>query len=196
MRKPSIKLPGQSWTIKEKLEVAIAILADRRFTYGEKVAALAMVLYYHNTTNGALHPSREHVTELFGVTRDVQIQATKKMKRFGYLHYEETSGGRNERNTYYLRKLSTIPTVSKPETVEKVDTGCREVRHAGVEKVDTQIPLEDTTGRKEDGSALPLPRKGEASASPEEKEERGFQQEEEKEGLPRKSSLSSCRASS
>jgi hypothetical protein len=30
--------------------------------------------------------------------------------------------------------------------------------------------LEDTTEKKEEGSALPLPRKGEASASPEKKE--------------------------
>ena len=131
-----------------------------------------MVLYFHNTISGALHPSREQVMERCGVNKEVVIQATRKMRRFGYLHYEQTSGGHNERNTYHLLKRSEIPTVErsgKPTlVVGKTDL-------QGVGKTDSQIPLEDTTGKK-DGSALPLPREGEASASPEEREKRGYQE--------------------
>jgi hypothetical protein len=84
---------SQSWTLKEKMDVANAILADHRLTYGEKCYLATMILYYHNTANGGLYPSRVQVTERCGVGRDVGIAATRKAKRHGYLDYEQSSGG-------------------------------------------------------------------------------------------------------
>ena len=103
------------------------------------------------------------------------------MKRFGYLHYEKTSGGRNERNTYHLKKLTPKvvnlhpETVQKlngieSETVQKLNTGGSETEHAGVQKLNTQIPLEDYH-LKEKGEASPSPCNSRASASPKKKEE-------------------------
>ena len=121
-RTPRIKLPGQSWTIKEKLDVVNALCADRHFSHGEARASVTMVLYFHNTANGHLFPSRQQVSEQCGVNKDVVISATRKMKRFGYLHYDQSTGGRNERNTYYLKKLTPKVASLHPETVGKSDS--------------------------------------------------------------------------
>src|SRR5262245_51657218 len=69
VKQPRVKLPGQGWTIKEKLEVAIALLTDRRFTYAERIVALTKVLCFHNTTTGDLYPSRSQLMELCRVSR-------------------------------------------------------------------------------------------------------------------------------
>jgi hypothetical protein len=175
------KIPGQSWTIKEKLDVVNALCADLHFSHAEARAAVTMVLYFHNTTNGDLFPSRAQVSEQCGVSKDIVISATRKMVRFGYLHYEQSSGGRNERNTYHLKKLApkvvklhpeTVETLDRieSETVEKIDSGGRENRLAPVENLDPQIPLEDYHLKKE-GEASPSPCSGRASAPPEKKEE-------------------------
>jgi hypothetical protein len=155
-----VKFPSVSWSIKEKMDLVTAICADKRFSHGEVRAAVAMIIYFHNTQSGALFPSRAQVAEQACVGKDVVINATRKMRRFDYLHYEQSHGGRNERNTYHLRKRSENPTVLKTETVVKSDTGGRKIRHARVVKSDSHIPLESTLR----GKALPSPRKGEAAA--------------------------------
>jgi hypothetical protein len=187
--KHKFKLPNQSWTIKEKLDLVNALCADRHFSHGEARAAVTMVLYFHNTANGHLFPSRAQVCEQCGVNKDVVIAATRKMQRLGYLHYEQSSGGRNERNTYHLKKLAPKVVELHPETVGKSDslnintvgksdTGSPEIRHAGVGKSDTHIPFEDTTVIREEGEASPLPCNSRASAPPEEKrKEEGIQGE-------------------
>jgi len=170
-KKTKIKIPGQSWAIKEKLDVVNAILADKRFTYAEKVAAVTMTMYFHNTASGDLHPSRQQVTERCGVTKHITISATKKMKRFGYLDYEQTSGGRNERNTYHLKK--TVPqTVQNlhplaEETVQNLHSPSAENARAAVQNLHSQIPLRSTT-RREEVETSPSPR-SEASVSQEKK---------------------------
>ena len=121
-KKPRVKIPSQSWSIKEKLDLVTVICADTRFSHGEVRAAVTMIIYFHNTQSGELFPSRAQVAEQACISKDVVINATRKMRRFGYLHYEQTCGGRNERNTYHLRKRSESSTVLKPETVVKLDT--------------------------------------------------------------------------
>ena len=151
VKKSRIKIPGQSWSIKEKLDVVNALCADRRFSHGEARAAVTMVLYFHNTASGHLFPSREQVSEQCGVSKNIIISGTKKMERFGYLRYDKTSGGRNERNTYHLNKLTpkvvNLETVQKlngieNETVQNLNRGGSETEHAGVQKLNTHIPLE------------------------------------------------------
>ena len=170
------KLPGQSWTIKEKLDLVNALCADRRFTHGEARAAVTMVLYFHNTANGHLFPSRSQVSEQCGVNRDVVISATRKMKRFGFLHYEQSSGGRNERNTYHLKKLAPKVVELHPETVGKSDSiesetvmtglnptrGSPEIRHAYTLGI---------TSCEEGREPLPLPCNSRASGSLEKKKD-------------------------
>jgi hypothetical protein len=174
-RTPRIKLPGQSWTIKEKLDVVNALCADRHFSHGEARAAVTMVLYFHNTASGDLFPSREQVSEQCGVSKHIVIGATRKMKCFGYLHYDQTSGGRNERNTYHLKKLSPKVVNLHPEmvqklhgieseTVQKLHPPSAETAPAPVQNLHPHIPLESTTC-KEEGEASPLPCNSRASAS-------------------------------
>jgi hypothetical protein len=181
-RTPRIKLPGQSWTIKEKLDVVNALCADRHFSHGEARAAVTMVLYFHNTANGHLFPSREQILEQCGVSKNTIIGATRKMKRFGYLHYEQGSGGRNERNTYHLKKLtpkvvSLHPETVQPlngiesETVQPLNTGGSETEHAGVQNLNPHIPLESTTVIREEREASPSPCNSRASASLKKEEE-------------------------
>jgi hypothetical protein len=113
-KKAQAKIPGQSWTVKEKLDVVNAILADERFSHAEARAAATMVLYYHNTTSGELFPSRQQVAEHCHVGKRIVINTTRKMRSLGYVHYEQTTGGRNERNTYYLKKRCEQSTLSTP----------------------------------------------------------------------------------
>jgi hypothetical protein len=49
------KLPGVSWTIKEKLDLAIALIMDNRFSHAEKLVGLTLIIYFHNTQTGDLH---------------------------------------------------------------------------------------------------------------------------------------------
>ena len=131
-QRPRIKLPAQSWTIKEKLDVVNDLCADRRFSHGEARAAVTMVLYFHNTTTGELYPSRKQSAgALRREQKEIVINATRKMKRFGYLHYEQTSGGHNERNTYHLLKRSEKVTLLKTERVENRELGWSEKRTRG-----------------------------------------------------------------
>ena len=117
---------GQSWTLKEKLDVVNAITADKRFTYAERVAAVTMITYFHNTTSDALFPSRQQVAQRCGAKKDIVISATSKMERFGYLTFDKSDGGRNKRNTYHLKKQSEKVTVLETETVQRKDRGSPE----------------------------------------------------------------------
>jgi hypothetical protein len=155
-----VKFPGQSWSIKEKMDFVTAICADQRFSHGEVRAAVTMAIYFHNTQSGALFPSREQVAEQACVSKNTVIATTRKMKRFGYVHYEQSHGGRNERNTYHLRKQFSVRTVSKPETVQPLNAGGSEFELAGVQNLNSHIPLESTL----EGNASPLPCKSKASA--------------------------------
>ena len=113
-----------------------------------------MVLYFHNTASGDLFPSRAQVSEQCGVTKPTVISATKKLKRFGYLHYEQSSGGRNERNTYHLKKLAPKVVELHPETVKTHDRldseTVKKSRHGGWKNIHARVgnptrnyPLED-----------------------------------------------------
>ena len=105
-KQPGTKLPAQSWTIKEKLDWVVAVLTDHRLTYATRVIGATMAVYFHNTQSGALHPSREQVTEKTGAERQKVRLATQALRRFGFLTYEDFNGGCNHRNTYHLLKQS------------------------------------------------------------------------------------------
>jgi hypothetical protein len=125
----------RKWQLKEKLGLIDKISCDKRFTYAERVVAIAMVCHFHNSTNGRLFPSRAQICERTGTTKDVAIAATRKMKRFGYLDYKQSNGGCNQRNSYNLEK----PVDNLAETVEKIDPNGRKNRPLTVEKIDPQI---------------------------------------------------------
>jgi hypothetical protein len=176
MRKPKIKLPGQSWSIKEKLDWLVAMLTDHRLTYATRVIGATMALYFHNTQSGALHPSREQISEKTGAGRKKSMLATQSLRRFRYLTYDDSDGGCNHRNTYQLLKQSPkvepLNRVGK-DSVNRVEkdslTGSKKT-HAGESKRLTQLPFEDTT-YNETPESSPLPCDGKASASVEKKEE-------------------------
>jgi biotin operon repressor len=178
MRKPPKKLPGQSWTIKEKLDWVVAVLTDHRLTYATRVIGATMAVHFHNTQSGDLYPSRPQIGEKVGVHRSKIILATQSLRKHGYLTYEDSDGGCNHRNTYHLLKQSEKVTVLHPNSAEKgtvnrTQKGTPPVpkRDAqGYAKRDAQLSLESTTCEKTP-EALPLPRKGEASASVEKREE-------------------------
>jgi hypothetical protein len=168
MRKAKFKVPGQSWSIKEKLDLVNAICSDPRFSHGEVRAAVVMVLYFHNTTSGELFPSREQVSEQACVGKEVVIAATRKLRRLGFLDYADSDGGCQHRNTYILRKQrSENPTVNgrniRPQESENPTP-------KESENPTPNYPCKGTSYEKTPG-ALPLPRKGEASAPVERKEE-------------------------
>jgi hypothetical protein len=71
-------LPRQGWTITEKFDFLNALLADQRFSYGERVASAYMASYYHNTTTGDLYPSRKQVHERCGVVGILSSRPRKK----------------------------------------------------------------------------------------------------------------------
>ena len=134
-----------------------------------------MAVYFHNSQSGALHPSREQLREKTGAGREKVRFATQSLRKFGFLTYDNSDGGCNHRNTHHLLKQSSkvvnqtgtenVPLTGRenvPQRVSKTST-------QGVSKTSTQLSLEDTSVR-EDREALPLPRKGEASASQEKKE--------------------------
>jgi len=139
---------NQSWTAKEKFDVVNAIVRDKRFTYAERVAAITMITYFHNTMSGDLFPSREQVVGQCGAKKDIVISATSKMERVGYLSFDRSDGGRNKRNTYYLKKQSEKVTVLERETVQKKDRGSPENGLARVQKTDSHIPRESTQRRR------------------------------------------------
>src|SRR5262245_13126267 len=160
-RKAKAKLPVQSWTLKEKLDVVTTLCADRRFSHAEARVGVTMILYFHNTQSGDLHPSRTQISEQACVTREVVINATKKMRRLGYLEYAESDGGCHHRNTYVLRKLTVgnsdsersaepTPTVGKTDSYES-------------EKPTPNYPCK-LSGN---GETSPLPCDGRATVSPE-----------------------------
>ena len=106
MKKAKIKIPSQSWSIKEKLDWVVAVLTDHRLTYATRVIGATMAVYFHNTQSGALHPSREQISEKTGAGRKKSLLATQSLRRFGYLTYDDSDGGCNHRNTYHLLKQS------------------------------------------------------------------------------------------
>ena len=106
MKKAKIRIPSQSWSIKEKLDWVVAVLTDHRLTYATRVIGATMAVYFHNTQSGALHPSREQISEKTGAGRKKSLLATQSLRRFGYLTYDDSDGGCNHRNTYHLLKQS------------------------------------------------------------------------------------------
>jgi hypothetical protein len=125
------------------------------------------VAYFHNTTNGDLYPSRQQIHDFCGVRKETIIATTRKMQRFGYLTFRQSNGGRNEKNTYYLRKNGHQKgTVSETETVTKMglpQSQKGDPRQS--QKGDTQISIESILR----GEASPSPCNGKASASQEKK---------------------------
>ena len=177
MKKAKIKIPGQSWSIKEKLDWVVAVLTDHRLTYATRVIGATMAVYFHNTQSGALHPSREQISEKTGAGRKKSLLATQSLRRFGYLTYDDSDGGCNHRNTYHLLKQSpkveALTGSKKTHSTESLGlTNGVQKTHAGESGGLTQVPFESTSC-EETPEALPLPRKGEASASVEKKEEAG-----------------------
>jgi hypothetical protein len=162
------KIPGISWSLTEKVNVVNAICSDPRFSHGEVRAAVVMVLYFHNSHSGELYPSRPQVSEQACVSRDTVIAATRKMRRLGFLHYEDSDGGCNHRNTYYLRKLTVECSDGKPSSVPTPPVEPADARPSS--QPTRNYPRKGIT-REEIPEALPLPRKGEASASVEKREE-------------------------
>jgi hypothetical protein len=114
--------PGESWSQAEKRDLSVTMLRDHRLTSGEKVVGLTMLLYFHNSSSGDLFPSREQISKICSVSVDTAVRATKKLKAFLYLDYEETSGGRNERNSYAFRKQPHQKKVLGLETPAKSET--------------------------------------------------------------------------
>jgi hypothetical protein len=157
----------QSWSLIEKVEIANAICADVRFSHAEARACVVMILYFHNTTSGELFPSRKQIMERACVTKEVVIAATRKLRRLGFITYEESTGGFSRRNTYHLKKRSEIPTLLTKKGQLSRPLGSEKLTHCGSEKLTHNYP-ENLSLEDSDGS--PLPRKGEASPSQE-----GFQ---------------------
>jgi hypothetical protein len=164
------KMPGVSWTIKEKLDVVNAICSDRRFSHAEVRAAVVMVLYFHNTQSGELHPSRPEVSDRACVGKEIVINATKKMRRLDYMHYVESDGGCNHRNTYYLKK-QTVGN-SDPQRSEKTTPPVGKNDPQGSEKTTRNYPCKDITGK---GEASPPTLKRVEASLKEEEASRGAQ---------------------
>jgi hypothetical protein len=66
--KPQCTPPGpppleKSWTFEEKIALGVAMCLDRRLTHADCRVAIAMLFYFHNSTSGALYPSRRQVTQ-------------------------------------------------------------------------------------------------------------------------------------
>src|SRR5262245_61842223 len=133
-RKAKAKIPGQSWTLKEKMDLVTTLCADNRLSHAEARVGVTMILYFHNTQTGDLHPSRAQISDQACVTREVATNATKKMRRLGYLEYDESDGGCHHRNTYVLKKL----------TVGNSDTELSKIPTPTVQKTDTYVSKKPT----------------------------------------------------
>jgi hypothetical protein len=89
------------------VEIANAICADIRFSHAEARASVTMILYFHNTSSGELFPSRKQIMGRSCVKKDVVINATRKMRRLGYITYDQSTGGFSRRNSYHIAELET-----------------------------------------------------------------------------------------
>ena len=157
-------IKSKAWTLIEKVEIANAICSDLRFSHAEARAAVTMVLYFHNSTSGDLFPSRKQIMERSCVHKDTIIYATRKMRRLGYLTYEQSTGGFQKRNSYYLNKRSEIPTLLDTKNGRKNQLhGSIKSTPNGSEK-STPIYPENLS---QEGSGSPSPCDGKASPSQE-----------------------------
>jgi hypothetical protein len=166
-KRAATAVPRQSWSLVEKVEIANAICSDVRFTHGEARASVVMILYFHNTTSGELFPSRKQTMERACVNKEVVIAATRKMRRLGYITYDQSTGGFSRRNTYHLKKRSEIPTL-----LTNNGRKIRPQRSENPTHCESGNPTHNYPENlsREEGDASPSPRMGEASASQE-----GFQ---------------------
>ena len=80
---------------------------DRLLTHADCRVAIAMLLYFHNSTSGALYPSRRQVAELLDMKVKTVRRATEKMKALKYLDYERGSGGRSRHNNYVFKRRTS-----------------------------------------------------------------------------------------
>ena len=134
-----------------------------------------MAVYFHNTQSGALHPSREQISEKTGAGRKKSLLATQSLRRFGYLTYDDFDGGCNHRNTYHLLKQSPkVEALTGSKNTYSTQFGGLTNRvqktYVGESARLTQLPFEFTSC-EETPSASPLPCEGKASASVEKEEE-------------------------
>ena len=105
MKKAKAKIPGQSWSIKEKL--------DWSSPFARTTASLATggyrrddgPLFPQHANGGAASESGAGFGEA-GTGRKKSLLATQSLRRFGYLTYDDSDGGCNHRNTYLLLKQS------------------------------------------------------------------------------------------
>ena len=100
MKKAKIKIPGQSWSIKEKLDWVVAVRTDHRLTYATRVIGATMAVYFHNTQSGALYPSREQISEKTGAGARSLCSQRKASGRFGYPTYDDS--GRRLQSSQHL----------------------------------------------------------------------------------------------
>jgi hypothetical protein len=106
-----------------KVELAVSLCGDARFSDAQVRTAVALLFVFHNTETGACYPSLAQLGEASCTSKRTAVRTVQKLRAFGYGNFESTAGGRNKRNTYSFKRVSpahplTSETVSPAHPLE------------------------------------------------------------------------------
>jgi hypothetical protein len=92
-----------------KVELVTRLCADSRLSGDQARVAVALILHFHNTGNGACFPSMTQLAEASCTTKRTVQRAIAVLEAMGVLTVDRTDGGRNRRNTYFIETVSPAP---------------------------------------------------------------------------------------
>jgi hypothetical protein len=151
-------------TLRDKVELFVRMLADRRLTDADIRVVGAEIFAFHNTKTGQCNPSGELIAKAGCKARSTVVTTNHKLATLGYCTIERSTGGKNKRNAYRFNWSAganqTVvqddsidgETVAQDdsidgETVVSSPSNCSRGRHQTVAGDDTHITREINTGR-------------------------------------------------
>jgi hypothetical protein len=100
-RLPPVNLKGDIMAdIQSKVDLITNLAADKRLTDAQFRAAVALILKFHNSTNGACYPSLRQWADASTLGRSTVSEAASRLRDLGVIAFDASSGGRNRRNSY------------------------------------------------------------------------------------------------
>jgi DNA-binding transcriptional MocR family regulator len=87
-------------SLLDKVELVTKLAADKRLTDAQFRAAVTLLLKFHNSANGACHPSLRQWADASTLGRSTVSEAASRLRDIGVIGFEASSGGRNRRNSY------------------------------------------------------------------------------------------------
>jgi hypothetical protein len=86
----------------DKVALVNSLAGDDRLTDAQFRAAVALILKFHNSANGACHPSLQQWASASCLSRSTASEAASKLRQLGVISFDSSTGGRNRRNAYVV----------------------------------------------------------------------------------------------